>query len=302
MPLSRSKTRVTTCLILQWAFSGVVRASEPITDESFRREILAASFPKTTISLMAGKSIDNSWRTNVGGHDFFFPDALAKEPVYRVVGAPVSDIERCAASDVLAARVVEEKPSRTRELRFRVYGWPGTSSPPTAVLVIVQYRFLGAAPPGSCWSIARLLQVERGSEAWQVRGEFLLDTTHHSTLQGIQLIDLTGDGIEELVVESDDGGGGLRASDLIVIRLKNRRFEQWLNVPSRLHEWHGKEEGFVQTLDVRRSVGERGRRFCFQKTAFFADGSRLEKPLRTAPCYPKFTGPSARGGLLSPMK
>jgi hypothetical protein len=284
-------------LILQWASTPVLKAVEPIADESFRREILTAAFPKMKVSMMAGRSIDYSWRTKVGGRDLFFPDALAAEAVYHVVGAPVSDIERCAASDV-----VKETLSRTRELRFRVYGWPGTSNPPTGVLVIVQYRFLGAAPPGSCWSIARLLRVERDKEAWQVRSEFPLDTTHHSTLQGIQLIDLTGDGIEELVVESDEGGGGGLASDLIVFGLKNRRFEQWLNVPSRLHEWFDREEEFVQTLDVRRSVGERGQRFCFKKTIFFAEGKRLEKPLATAPCYPKFTGPSARGGLLPPAK
>ena len=90
-------------------------------------------------------------------------------------------------------------------------------------------------------------------------------------------------------------------SDLIVFSLKEGRFSQLLNVPSRLHEWVEKEIEYEQVLDVQRTVSTSGKQFCFTKTVFI-DGRRLKPPRITQPCYSRFTSPSARGGLLPQMK
>jgi hypothetical protein len=129
-----------------------------------------------------------------------------------------------------------------------------------------------------------------------------LDSTHHRALNGVRLLDLDGDAIPELVIESDSGGGGIHSSDLIVFSLRKGTFAQWLNVPSRVHEWHGKEQEYSQTINVAATVSEHAWRFCFTKTTYAEDGERLQKPRTSRPCYPRFTGPSARGGLLPPMK
>ena len=57
-----------------------------------------------------------------------------------------------------------------------------------------------------------------------------------------------------------------------------------------------------RVLDIPRTIGEGAKRFCFTKTVFAAEGQWLPRPRTTHPCYPRFTGRGARGGLLPPMK
>jgi hypothetical protein len=269
----------------------ILSAAEEISGDVPATEILAAAFPKMTIGKVPRRTIDDSWSMD---KMLFFPDALAKEPVYIVSGAPIDDIERCAASDV-----APQTASLQRELRMRAYRWPGENDD---VLAIVQYRFPDGAPPGSCESIARLFHLDRRGGVLRNKESFLLDSTHHRALNGIQLVDLDGDGTEELVIESDSGGGGIHSSDLVVFSLSKGTFARWLNVPSRLHEWHGKEQEYIQIINVAGTVSEHAQRFCFTKTTFVLDGEWLSKPRTSQPCYSRFAGPSARGGLLPPMK
>lgn len=269
----------------------------PIAEEGLRSEVLRAAFPKMAVQLVDGRSINESWRPSDRRREFFFPDVLATDKVYRVSGPPGRDIERCASENIET-----ETFSKTRELRMRLYLWPGAADSGSEVLAILQYKFLKAVPPGSCLSIARLLHLRKRESAWRVTGAFLMDTTHHTSLNGIDLVDLDGDGIDELVIESNSGGGGMLGSDFVVFSLKEGGFRQWLNVPSRLHQWIEKEDEYVQVLDVPRTVSQGAKRFCFTKTVFAADGQWLQRPSSTRPCYLRSTGPSARGGLLPPMK
>lgn len=260
--------------------------AQQITGDDAAAEILGAAFPGMTVRKV-DRTINDSWRM---GRNLFFPDALAREPVYIVDGQPEGAHERCAASSALSTPN-EEKPARRRELRMRACPWPGKKDD---VLAIVQYRFLDARPPGSCESIGRLFHLDRRGGMLRNKDSFVFDTTHHRALNGIRLVDLDGDGIEELLVETNAGGGGGHASHLVVLSLIQATFTQWLNVPSRLDEWHGKEEEYVQTIDVARTVSTGGRRFCFTKTAFTLSGDRLPRPRISHPCYPRFAGPSAR--------
>src|ERR1035438_6149894 len=41
---------------------------------------------------------------------------------------------------------------------------------------------------------------------WTPRHEYLLDTTHHFSLRRIEVLDLTGDGVDQHVIESEFGG------------------------------------------------------------------------------------------------
>jgi hypothetical protein len=275
----------------------VLYPAEPIADEMTQSEILKAVFPKTAVQVVVGRSINESWRPKDRRKDLFFPDALAAERVYHVSGPPVGEIERCASENMETETFFQ-----TRELRMRLYPWPGAADSRSDVLAILQYKFLKAAPAGSCYSIARLLHVSRRMGTWHVNLSFLMDTTHHTAINRIDLVDLDGDRIEELVIESNSGGGGMVGSDLVVFSLKEGGFRQWLNVPSRLHEWIEKEDEYVQVLDIPRTISEGARRLCFTKTVFAADGQWFQRPRTTRPCYPRFTGRSARGGLLPPMK
>jgi hypothetical protein len=278
---------------LSWIFlfslMTLLRASEPIADDATQSEILKAIFPKMTVQVVAGRSVNESWRPSDRRKDLYFPDALVPETVYRVSGPPTGETEHCAAENMVTGTF-----SRIRELRMRLYPWPGAADGNSELLAILQYKFLNASPAGSCWSIARLLHLSRREGAWHMTLDFLLDTTHHNAINGIELADLDGDRVEEFVVESDSGGGGILGSDLVVFSVKDGGFLQWLNVPSRLHEWIDLESQYTQVLDVPRTVAEGARRFCFTKTVFAAESRWLPHPRTTHPCYPKFTGPSAR--------
>jgi len=290
------KTALVACIYLLTTAASALSATRPIIDESLRHDILQATFPKATISLAAGRSIDRSW--NPEGHlkEFLFPDALAMEKVYRVVGTASDPVERCAASDVTKGDSLSE----TREVRFQVYAWPGTADR-RAVLAVLQYEFSDANPPASCLSIARISRVEWRDGEWHEAGTFVLGTIHHNSLQRIELIDLAGDHNQELLIESDLNGAGFSASNLVVFSLSGGQFVQWLNVPSRVFgSTEGPGEKFVQMLDIPKTMSERARRFCFHKITFARGDEWLSQPLKTEPCYPRFTGDSAREVLITP--
>ncbi|HVB54901.1 MAG TPA: hypothetical protein VNE63_00515 [Candidatus Acidoferrales bacterium] len=276
------------------AMVSTLSATEATVDESLRLDVLQAAFPKTTISLAVGRSIDDSWNPKSDSKEFLFPDALATEKVYRVVGPVSGPTEQCAASDVTS----DNSSSKIREVRFQVFPWPGAADR-SALLAVFQYEFRGANPPLSCPSIARISRVTRTDGKWREAASVTLGTTHHTAIQRVELTDLAGDHAQELLIESDWGGAGVSGTNLIIFSLTHARFDQWLNVPSRVYHSAG-GDSFVQMLELPRTRQEHAKRFCFQKITFAKEGLWLSQPLKTQSCYPRFTGQSAREQLITP--
>ncbi len=270
-----------------------LNGADSITAEPVRREILQAIFPKAEISVVPDRTIDESWSLSGHGSEFLFPDALASERVYRAVGPIADRAERCASSDDVDGTII----SNTRELRFRVFTWPRAKHPNEDVLVVLQYEFVGANPPGACPSIGRVTHMVKRNGKWRRSADLVFDTTHHRSLERIQMVGLSGEQFEELVIETDSGGAGEVGSDLVVFSLTSGTFNQWLNVPSRVYGTSGDSEGqeqFVQVLDISKTANEHAKRFCFAKTTFAVGDEWLREPRKSAPCYPRFTGNSAR--------
>ena len=120
----------------------------------------------------------------------------------------------------------------------------------------------------------------------------MLETAHHSSLQRSELLDLTGDGVDELVVESDWGGAGTAGSSLQVFDLSHGSFEEVLNTQSRLE--YMDQDVFTQVLDIRGTVRTRGQKFCVSKTTLFEDGKWFKPPRLTYPCYSRGDGIDAK--------
>lgn len=262
--------------------------AKPIADESLRIDALRAVFPKAAISLVVGRSIDDSWSQPGHSKEFLFPDTFAAEKVYRVVGPPSGPAERCAASDVING----SSSSKVREVRFEVFRWPGSAGS-SSLLAIFQYKFRGANPPRSCISIARLARVTNAGGKWRESAGFNLDTTGHTSIQRIELTSLGAHHSPELLIESNWGGAGVVGTNLVVFSLSRGGFNQWLNVPSRVYSSAG-GDSFAQTLDLQSTREHNAERFCFRKIMFAKDGLWLPQPIETHPCYPRFTGRSAR--------
>jgi hypothetical protein len=182
--------------------------------------------------------------------------------------------------------MITEKFSNTRQLRFRLFRWPKKDD--AGLLAVLQYDFRGANPAGSCPSIGLLVHLVRSPASWAVKEQYLLDTVHQHSLQGIRLLDLTGEGADELVVESSLGGAGTSASRLHVFDLSQGRLDEVLETPSRMQ--YMTDEWYTQILDLDRSRESHGQQFCFSKTTLFEGGEALGAPRVTRPCYKRGDG------------
>lgn len=269
-----------------------------MSDEALHLAALRSIFQGMQVSVDAGKRINNSWPERPRSGELSYPDSMADDAVYRVVGKPLNKIEGCASGDVLTDRT-----SNTRQVRMELFNWPKEGS--AGLLAVLQYDFLEANPPMSCPTIGLLVHLVRSAANWEGRDGFLLDPVHHSSLQRIELSDVTGDGVEELTVESSYGGAGLGASSLQVFELSHGKFEQVLNTDSRLDD--SPRERFLQALDVSATVQNRGGQFCASKTILLERGKRLNPPRVTHHCYKRGfgvtkAGSSSSGDLLAPRR
>jgi hypothetical protein len=271
---------------------------QPVSDEALRLLALRATFAGMEVSVDQGKRIDGSWPEKPKPREIVFPDALADEAVYRVVGKATNNAETWASDDV----ITPGKFSHTRQVRFRLFRWPGEMA--DGLLAVLQYDFAGANPAMSCPSIGLLVHLVGNGAGWRLRDEYLLETVHHHSLQRIELLDLTGDGIEELVIESDWGGAGVIGSSLQVFDLSHGRFDEILDTESRLED--SDQEGFMQVLDIGRTLQTHGQRFCFSKTILFEKGKWSKTPRMAHPCYRRGylveTGASERNKMLVPIR
>jgi hypothetical protein len=259
-------------------------ASQPVSDEPLRLAALTAIFPKTQVSIDRGKRIDNSWpaKPEPGELSFFAPDTLKDETVYRVIGKARNQAETEASQDIVTRRS-----SNTRQVRFRLFRWPNENA--AGLLAVLQYDFSGANPAMSCPSLGLLVRLVRNSSAkWELRDEYLLETVHHSSLQRIELLDLTRDGVDDLVIESDFGGAGTRGSNLQVFDLSHARFDELLHTNSRLQ--YIDQDYYKQVLDTGRTLQSHGQRFCFSKTILIEKGKWFRPPRVARPCYKRGDG------------
>jgi len=276
--------RVSTSCVLAGLLCTVLMSNDPgeqIADEALRLVALRAIFPEMHISLDRGKTINDSWPKKPKAGELFFPDALAGENVYRVVGAAMNEAEREASENIVTERL-----SNIRRVRCRVFRWPKEGD--TAMLAVLQYNFPGSRPAMSCPSIGALVHIVRNGLNWIVKEEYLLETVHHNSLQGVRLLDLTGEGANQLVVESNWGGAGTIGSTLYVFDLRQGRLDEVLETESRRQSMN--DDLSMQTLQASRTRQSRGQRFCFSKTTLVEEGKAFHPPRITVPCYRRGEG------------
>jgi hypothetical protein len=138
-------------------------------------------------------------------------------------------------------------------------------------------------PANSCPSIGLLVQLKRTGENWAVRDQYLIEMAHHESLQRAELVDVAGDGVADLVVESSYGSAGMVGSGLQVFDLRRGRFEEMLDVDSR-SQFFG-QSSYTQVLDLERTRRSRAQQFCFTKSDLLLAGKPRETPRVTTPCY-----------------
>lgn len=258
-------------------------AKQPLTEEPERLGALRAIFPRMQVSIVPGEKIEGplpkdpvpAWRT--------LPDALASYDVYLVTGTTMNEAERRASENLLTGQF-----SNDRRVRLKLFQWPKERD--DGLLAVLQYDFAGARPAMSCPSIGLLVHLVKDAGHWRMHDSYLLETNHHSSLQRIDLMDLTGDGAPELIIESNSGGAGTMSSGLQVFELSRGRFEELLNTSSMLE--YMTDELYRQVLDIDRTLKSHGQQFCTLKTTLFENGKGFETPRITHPCYKRGYGVS----------
>jgi len=240
-----------------------------IRDENTRLGVLARLFPNALITEIPGKRIDSSGRLE----SIEFPDALKDEKVYDVDAPPIGGAEECASG-----LLMNDKVGHHRLLRFKLFSLGRGPE----YIAAMQYKFSDGSPPFGCQSMARLSIISQGKRV----DDFIPDMTHHNGWQSITFADLSGRGTEDLIVESDWGGGGGWSSQLFIFDLASNKLHQLLKLRSR-------DVGFGQQslsrVDVARTAAKKGQEFCFTKTTYEAAGETLRPPKDTHPCYPPGT-------------
>jgi hypothetical protein len=234
---------------------------------------LRAIFPGMQISLLEGKRIDDSWPDQPRPAELDSPDALAKENVYRAIGAPTNEAEKEASAPTLSGN-----PSNTRLVRFQIFHWPDS----TGLLAVLQYKFEDATPAMACPSIGLLVQLANVKGAWEVRGRYLLETMHHFSLKTIRMLNLSGEGADQLAIESDFGGAETWGTNMLIFNL-GARLDRVFETTSQIS--YQTNDLFTQVLDVPETINRHAQEFCFTKTVTFEDGV-LFKPSRVSKvCY-----------------
>jgi hypothetical protein len=257
-------------------------AAAPVSDENLRVVALKTVFPGGQISMDRGTKIERVKPTRFNSGAYVPADGLAGEKVYRVVGKAMNDSERVASEDVATLRV-----SETRQVRFMVFRWPYEDI--AGLLVVLQYDFQGVHPALCCLSIGLLAHLVKDRVGnWTLADQFPFETAHHSRLGRIELLNLGGDGTNDLVIESNFGGPGTGGTRLHIFALSHGRFEEILRTNSDLA--YMDEEGYSQVLDIALTRSNHGRQFCFIKATRFESGKWFDHPRISHPCYERGEG------------
>ena len=233
-----------------------------------RQDVLQGIFPEISVVETTRHRDDSSSRNGIS-----YPDAFAGEPIFQVNGAAVNEVEACASGM-----------SASREVRVLVFNWPRTRAD---MLAVLQYRFIGAMPTNDCPTIGMVVHLSRRGPGLQVVERRLVEPDHHWSFAGVTLADVTGDGVEELLLEPKLSGGGGVATLLQVFDLSGRRLRQILGTDSRVDT---PGDRYSQTPDLERSRASAGRSVCFELTVFVKDEKTYAKPRVSQECYPTGTG------------
>jgi hypothetical protein len=220
-------------LVLVLVFAVKAFGAEPIRDEALRLRALMVLFPGMSIAAR--------------------PDGL-----YTVSGPVTESNEFCASTGVQLSGV-----SRSRVVRLWLFPWPiGTTGTTRELLAILHYNFSGIQP--RCESVTWLAHLTWMDDNLVVLDREDLFYGYQLGLRRLEVQDLTGDGFDELLLEATTAESRCGYSYLLIYSLSGGFFDKVLLVCSQVDCG---QERWRLDLDIRRTVRERGKRFCFVKTS-----------------------------------
>jgi serine/threonine protein kinase len=241
-------------------------------DEEFRVTLLRAAFPNAQIRRSTEPLLDWSPYPELPGN---IRDALAGEGEYLVVGNPDQD-ESGYAQDV-----ADGKRSTTRRLRWREFPFRSDQGQPVQYIGLAHYRFPDVNPAWCCRYFVRMFLFSRSATGWEEvhTGSSLIDRGR--AVAGLDLVDLDGDGIPEVLFAGEGSQAGDDFIALQVYHTGQKGFEEWLEaggVPISFNFYDGNRTLFVRNLDIAATKAAGARILFFDEIWYRRDGAALSPP------------------------
>lgn len=246
------------------------RAANLVTDESTRIEVLKAAFPDAKVSPPKNKPLD--WRP-LPWPKHELTDALRGEEEYTVVGT----MDRFEQS--WANICAEHGPNPVRRLRMRVYDvrW-GQRKTYVALAQYVVFPEDSVARSRLLCAFARLFVLTRQVDEWRVdhTGDSLL--WWGQAIPSFRLLDINGDGQEEVVVEAEGTTAHRRWITMTMFAVSDGRLhgiaevETLSNIPDTFHVQ------YTLVLNVAKSRNAKGMAYYFTKTVYGTATKPLPNP------------------------
>jgi hypothetical protein len=246
-------------------------SAELVKDDLLKIEVLKAAFPHSKASVSHQKPLD--WKPDRWpGHEL--TDALKGEQEYEVVGS-VDKSEEAYAMGVVDPDLA--KTHETRRLRVRVYEMNSRAT--KTYVALAHYTFTGITQyPFCCQWFARLFVLSKQSNGWNVQHTDYSLINRAKTIRSFQLVDLNGDGHEEILFEGENTATGYRRwIALSVFGIVNGNLMKvaeadTLSTNDAVHTQYGRE------LDLAKTRATAGKTIFFKSTVYGTETQQFLTP------------------------
>jgi hypothetical protein len=199
-------------------------------------------------------------------------DALAGESEYEVTGPPDKFEE--ASADVFLAGA----PSKTRRVRFRAYEIETESSGFPTYVALAHYTFPGNELPSICceW-FTRLFVLSRQPTRWTADHTDWSLTERAKAVTSFRLVDLDGDGREDVVVEAEQTAASHRGLSMTIFGVAGSRLTKLAEVETRSsNDWSHVQ--FSRELDLVKTRAAAGKTIFFRSAVYGTEEKQFPAP------------------------
>jgi hypothetical protein len=239
-----------------------------VTDESLKIEILRAAFPQAKVVESQQEPLD--W-TPFPWPDNDLTDALAGEKEYEASGPP-DKFEQGWTTDM---GDISDAKHEMRRVRLRAYRLSGTQD----YVALAHYQFTGIQTHVPCceW-FARLFVLSRKGGGWTVHHTDASLIYRAKTIRSFRLLDLYGDGQDEVVVEAEKSEGTYKSRiTMSIFRIANGQPVKIAGVDT-LTTNNAVHTQFSRELDLEKTRHIAGRALYFKTIVYGSDDEQYAVP------------------------
>jgi hypothetical protein len=263
------KRNLSVAIFLILSSGSAAFGAQLVTDEASKIEILKAAFPQAKVSVSQQKPLD--WKPDPWP-DNDLTDALAGEEEYEVVKS-ADKFEQAWTTEMADVPYMEHS---ERRVRIRAYK---LRSEAQQYVVLAHYQFVGIQDHVDCceW-FARLFVLSRKNGLWTMHHTDASLMYRAKTVRSFRLVDLYGDGREEIVVEAEKAEATYRTRvTMSIFRITNDQLLQLASVDT-LGTNNAVHTQYSRELDLTKTRQSAGRAFYFKTIVYGTEEEQFPTP------------------------